>query len=152
MGNGQWAKGDCDAHDVVLDELTFGFAEEGDAIRDHRDLEVWQIAMTLSVSVYAATRCFPREEVDGLTSQLRRASVSIPANIAEGYGRYSTGAYIQFLKVALGSTRELSTLLDLSNRLGFLDSDDAAKLNKEGVRIVKMLFSLIKSLQRRQTE
>lgn len=135
--SGQWAMGNGDDVDSGMDELSYGFSEDGENMRDHRDLEVWRRAMSLSVSVYDATKAFPREEMFGLTSQTRRASVSIPANITEGYGRNSTGAYSQFLRIALGSARELGTLIDLSTRLGYFEASAAAALADECVRIGK---------------
>jgi 23S rRNA-intervening sequence protein len=79
---------------------------KGNAIKSYKDLDVWLMAMALAESCYRATRNFPREETYGMTAQIRRASASIPANIAEGYGRDQTGGFIQFLRIAQGSTRE----------------------------------------------
>ena len=76
-------------------------------IESYEDLEVWQLAMTLAEHCYELTKQFPKEELYGLISQIRRAAVSIPANIAEGYGRDQTGNFIQFLRIAQGSSREL---------------------------------------------
>ena len=80
-------------------------------IESYEDLEVWQLAMTLAEHCYELTKQFPKEELYGLISQIRRAAVSIPANIAEGYGRDQTGNFIQFLRIAQGSSRELETHL-----------------------------------------
>ena len=84
-----------------------------------KDLLIWQNAMEISMSIYNITKNFPKEEVYGITSQLRRASVSVAANIAEGHGRNSTGEYKQFLGYAIGSLSELETLCILSSRLGY---------------------------------
>ena len=81
------------------------------AFQSYRDLVVWQASMTLAEDCYRVTRRFPKEETFGMTSQIRRAAASIPANIAEGHGRESTGSFIQFLRVAQGSTKELETHL-----------------------------------------
>jgi four helix bundle protein len=86
-------------------------------IRSYRDLRVWQQAMDLAEACYRATRQFPREELYGMTSQIRRAAVSVAANIAEGHGRDSTGEFVQFLRVAQGSLKELETHLLLSHRV-----------------------------------
>ncbi|MFQ5564023.1 MAG: four helix bundle protein [Parvularculaceae bacterium] len=133
----------------AIDVGAFGL-EEGDrsgTIQDHRDLDVWRLAMDLAVEIYAITAKFPREETYGLISQIRRATVSISANIAEGYGRETTGAYIQFLRVAQGSTREVQSLLELSVRLVYLLPDSAKPINLMALRISKMLRSLIRALE-----
>jgi four helix bundle protein len=83
-------------------------------ISSYRDLEVWQFSMQLAKEIYSITREFPKEELYGLTSQNRRASVSVPANIAEGYGRDNAGDYARFLQIAQGSLKEVETLLLLS--------------------------------------
>jgi|SRR5262245_18027455 four helix bundle protein len=105
--------------------------------------------MSLAESCYRATRDFPREESYGMTAQIRRASASIPANIAEGYGRDQTGGFIQFLRFAQGSTRELETHLILSGRVGLLRSDALSGLLDECERISKMLRAMIRSLEAR---
>jgi four helix bundle protein len=86
-------------------------------IRSYRDLRVWNEAMTLAESCYRFSQECPREELFGLTSQIRRAATSIPANVAEGYGRDSKGSYVKFLKTAQGSLKELETHLILAQRL-----------------------------------
>ena len=116
-------------------------------IRSYQDLEVWQMGMELVEDCYRLTRQFPREEQYGLTSQIRRAAVSIPANIAEGYGRDMTGSFIQFLRVAQGSVRELETHLLLSGRLEIISQDALAKPLGLAERISKMLRSLIRKLE-----
>ena len=88
-----------------------------DKIRSYRDLRVWQVGMQLTDRCYRLTRRFPKEELFGLTNQIRRASSRIPANIAEGYGRGHRGEYIQFLRIALGSLYELETHLLTSIRV-----------------------------------
>lgn len=102
------------------------------------------MGMDLVEDCYRLTRQFPREEQYGLTSQIRRAAVSIPANIAEGYGRDMTGSFIQFLRVAQGSVRELETHLLLSGRLEIISQDALAKPLGLAERISKMLRSLIR--------
>ena len=96
---------------------------------DYRDLVAWQKAMTLAEAVYRETAVFPIDERYGLTSQMRRAAVSIPSNIAEGQGRRSSDhEFVRFLGIALGSVCELETQLELAERLQMLGSDSAARL------------------------
>ena len=122
--------------------------EGGQPIRSYRDLKVWQQAMDLAQVCYLKTREFPKEELYGLTSQIRRAAVSIPANIAEGNGRENRGEYIQFLRVAQGSLKELETHLLLSRRIGLTSMENLNVLLKQCDPVGKMLRALIRSLQR----
>jgi len=142
MGNREW-------DDAPDDSISTGFEEDSHAreISGHHDLDVWKLAMDLAVEIYALTAKFPQEEKYGLSSQLRRATVSISANIAEGYGRETTGAYIQFLRIAQGSTREMQSLLELSKRLDFVKHDSAKQVNAVAIRVSKMLRALIRSLE-----
>jgi four helix bundle protein len=118
------------------------------SIQSYRDLRVWQEEMTLAELIYRLTKQFPKDELFGLTSQMRRASVSIPANIAEGYGRESTGAYVQFLRVSQGSLKELETHVLLANRVGILSEPATANLLSLAESIGKMLRALIRSLEK----
>lgn len=104
--------------------------------------------MNLAEQVYRHTKPFPKDELFGLTSQMRRASVSVPANIAEGYGRESTASYIQFLRIAQGSLKELETLVLLANRVGLLSGADMESLLSTAASTGKMLRSLIRSLEK----
>ena len=115
-------------------------------MKTHKDLTVWQKAMELVMEVYEATKMFPREEIFGLTSQKRRAVVSIPSNIAEGYGRLHQREAENFLSIALGSACELETQLILSKDLGYISLDEVEQLTIEVQNIIKMLAALIKSL------
>ena len=115
-------------------------------MKTHKDLTVWQKAMELVMEVYKATKMFPREEISGLTSQKRRAVVSIPSNIAEGYGRLHQRETENFLSIALGSVCELETQLILSKDLGYISLDEVEQLTIEVQNIIKMLAALIKSL------
>ncbi len=94
----------------------------------YRDLKVWQKAMDLAVDIYAATGKFPADERFGIAQQMRRAAVSIPSNIAEGYGRRTARQRYNFLENSLGSTFELETQTELSSRIGLLRDDDFSKL------------------------
>jgi len=102
--------------------------------------------MEMTVAVYVLTRVFPREEVFGLTSQLRRASVSVASNIAEGRGRLSPGEFKQFLGMAQGSNYEVQTQLDLSRRLALGERSSVARAEALSVEVGKMLSALIASL------
>ncbi|WP_280164091.1 four helix bundle protein [Rhizobium sp. RU36D] len=116
-------------------------------INSYRDLKVWQRAMDLAVETYELTKAFPRDEVYGLVSQIRRSATSVPANVAEGYGRQMTGAYVHHLKIAQGSLKELETHLILSSRLNLISADRVEKVITLSEEIGKMLRSLIRSLQ-----
>lgn len=111
----------------------------------HKDLNVWKKSMNLVLLVYKFTTQFPKEEFFGLVSQMRRASISIPSNIAEGHGRNSEKELIRFLFISLGSASELETQLLLSNKLSFLNEEDFNKLNDINNEVIKMLVALIRS-------
>lgn len=119
----------------------------GGEIRSYRDLNVWQFGMDLAELAYRITRRFPRDEIYGMTSQIRRAAASVPANIAEGHGRNSRGEYIQFLRVAQGSLKELETHILLAQRIGFATERDVSLLLDLAETTGKMLRALIRSLQ-----
>ena len=120
------------------------------AINSHKDLDVWQLAMTLAERCYRETASFPREESFGQTAQIRRAAVSIAANIAEGYGRESTASFIQFLRSAQGSQKELETHLLISERVSLLTPEKSLPLLRDVESIGRMLRNLIRSLEARQ--
>jgi len=122
-----------------------------DKVESYRDLKVWQRAMALAEACYLETRDFPREEMFGLTSQIRRAATSIAANIAEGYGREQTGTYVQFLRVSQGSLKELETHLLIVQRVKLVPGKELEPLLEMCQELGKMLRSLIRSLQERQT-
>lgn len=103
--------------------------------------------MDLAERCYVTTRCFPQSELYGMTGQIRRASASIPANIAEGYGRGTTGAYVQFLRTSQGSLKELETHLLLATRVNLLSKTDCEGLLATCDEIGRMLQALIRKLQ-----
>lgn len=107
----------------------------GVQIKSFRDLIVWQKAMDLVEMIYTVTKQFPADERYALTSQLKRASGSVPSNIAEGYGRNSTADYIRFLQIVLGSLYEVQTQLELGCRLGFVGKDAMGNAFSLGVEI-----------------
>jgi len=117
------------------------------SIQSYRDLRVWQQAMDLAESCYRLTRGFPRKELYGAVTQMRRSAASVPANIAEGNGRENRGEYIQFLRIAQGSLKELETHALLAQRVGFADREDVAPLLSRCEAVGKMLRALIRSLQ-----
>lgn len=119
----------------------------GVQIKSFRDLVVWQKAMDLVELIYHYSGRFPAEERYALTSQIRRAAVSVPSNIAEGYGRRSTADYIRFLQISKGSLNELQTQLELVCRLGFIGKDDVNGVFELCVEIEKMLVVLIARLR-----
>ncbi|KFB10400.1 four helix bundle protein [Nitratireductor basaltis] len=122
-----------------------------DVIRNYRDLKVWQAAMALAEAVYKASDSFPNSEIYGLTSQMRRASVSIASNIAEGFGRDSNGVFVQFLRVAQGSLKELETQILLACRVGVCPTENETELLRRCEEIGKMLRSLIRAVQAKQS-
>ena len=110
------------------------------------DLVVWQKAHQFVLATYRLTRTFPKSETYGLSSQWRRAAVSIAANIAEGYGRETSASFVQFLRIAQGSLKELETHLLLVERIQLLKTEELAPLHNQCERISKMLRNLIRSL------
>jgi four helix bundle protein len=112
-----------------------------------RDLVVWQKAMQLTVDVYELTRNFPREETYGLSSQMRRAAVSLPSNIAEGHGRLNRSEYRQFLGIARASNFELQTQLELTRRLSYGDSARLQVCEKQSHEVGKLLYAILESIK-----
>lgn len=115
-------------------------------IESYRDLKVWQYGMDLAENVYRLTKGWPRDELYGLVSQARRASASVPANIAEGYGRHSSRSYAHFLKTARGSLKELETHLLLAERVGIATSDHISAALRMSDELGRMLNALINKL------
>jgi four helix bundle protein len=118
-------------------------------ILSFKDLDVWQMSMTLAEDCYHLTAAFPRAEVYSMTAQIRRAAASVPANIAEGHGRESKGSFVQSLRIAQGSLKELETHLMLSERVKLTTGEHTAPLLEKCQRVGKMLRALIRSLQAR---
>ncbi|MGA2373666.1 MAG: four helix bundle protein [Candidatus Korobacteraceae bacterium] len=115
--------------------------------KSYRDLVAWQRAMDLVTSVYRITASFPREEIYGLTSQLRRAAVSIPSNIAEGQGRRGAAEFRHFLRQANGSLMELETQVLIAERLCYMPPDKASEFLQSAAEVGKILNGLIASLK-----
>ncbi|WP_075214661.1 MULTISPECIES: four helix bundle protein [Pleomorphomonadaceae] len=123
-----------------------------ESIQSYRDLKVWNAAMDLAVDCHKATKLFPRDELFGLVSQIRRASSSVPANVAEGYGRDSAGSYVNHLRIAQGSLKELETHIILAGRVGLLGTETVERMLNNADQIGRMLRSLIRSVQSKSTE
>ena len=132
--NGEWLNGVTDSKPII----------------DYRDLDVWNEAMTLAVAIYEETRVFPREEMFGMTSQLRRAAASVPANIVEGFGRQQTRSFIQFLRIAQGSLKELETHVALSVRVGLMSEAGGMRLAERSDRIGRMLTAFVRALENKE--
>src|SRR5581483_4083666 len=116
-------------------------------MKDFRQLKVWEKAHQLALGIYKATNKFPKEELYGLTSQIRRASMSIPTNIAEGCGRNTDAEFARFLQIAMGSASETEYQLILANDLECLTKDQHEKLHGEVEEVKRMLASLLKTLR-----
>lgn len=121
---------------------------EKNTIKPHKRLDVWNKAIDLIVDIYKLSETFPRTEVYGLTSQMRRAAVSVASNIAEGAGRQTKKEFINFLHVAQGSLSELDTQLVIATRLEYVPADIYKEIENKIEAISKMLTGLIKSLKR----
>ncbi len=125
--------------------------EDKKKIKSYRDLIVWQKAYQLTLFVYKITMNFPKAEMYGLTSQMRRSAISIPSNIAEGYRRQHTGEYLQFLSIAFGSCGELETQILLAKDIGFFNDNNFGIAYNLCQEISKMLNSLIFLIKKRRT-
>lgn len=119
-------------------------------LKTHKDLEVWKQSMGLVDMVYLMTRSFPKEEIYGLTSQIRRAAVSIPSNIAEGAARRSSKEFIQFLHVALGSVSEVETQAIIAQRLNY--ADDTSSIDEQIEKVRKLILGLVRYLKRKDAK
>ncbi|MEM9778130.1 MAG: four helix bundle protein [Chloroflexota bacterium] len=116
------------------------------SIKSYRDLLVWQKAVDLVEEIYRLTTKFPKDEIYGLTSQLRRSAVSVPSNISEGHERRSAKDFKRFLHIALGSLAEAHTQLIIASRLSYIEIGDLKKLENEIIQIQKMTHALIRNL------
>jgi four helix bundle protein len=130
----------------------FGAAEKANIMSDiktYRDLDAWQGAMDLSESIYKLTQVFPDTERYGLISQMRRSSVSIPSNIAEGQARGTAAFGLYFLRVAIGSAAEVDTQLELARRLRFVTAEAIREIDRQLERVRQMLYGMRREHQRR---
>jgi four helix bundle protein len=117
--------------------------------RGFKELKVWQSSMDMVTKVYALTKGFPKEELYGLTSQIRRAAVSVPSNIAEGRAKRSTRDYIRFVNIAYGSLAELETQFMIAHNLGYITEEATATLADDFSTLGRMLNGLISGLEKR---
>ena len=115
-------------------------------IKSYKDLNIWKRSIGLVEDIYKITQNFPKEEIYGLTSQLRRAAVSVPSNIAEGFTRLHNKEYRQFLYISLGSCAELNTQIIISSRLSYLSTEKVNETLNEIEEISKMIMGLIKKI------
>lgn len=115
-----------------------------------RKLIIWQKAMNLVTKTYHSTKKFPKEEIFGLTSQIRRCSISIPSNIAEGHGRESNKEYLRFLNISIGSLFELQTQLEIAKNIDYLTEEDFNTLYEDSREIERMLVSFINKIKERK--
>ena len=120
---------------------------ENGNIKTFRDLLVWQKSKRLVTNIYSATKIFPSEEIYGLTAQMRRCSISIPSNIAEGYGRHSRTDYVRFLRIASGSLYELETQAEIALDLKYIEQDMYNSIIEAANEIERMLSSLIRKIE-----
>lgn len=117
------------------------------SINSYRDLDAWKLGIEIATAAYELTKSFPREEQFGLTSQIRRAAVSIPANIAEGHGRQTTGDFVRGIRIAQGSLKELETHVLVAQRVGIVQTDATQELMDLCEREGRVLRALARSLQ-----
>lgn len=120
------------------------------AMRNFRDLEVWVLGKEVSREIYTATRSFPKEEIYGITSQMRRASISVPSNIAEGSSRHSNKDFTRFLEIAIGSCFELETQVIICQELGYLDEAISGSLLEKLTLLEQKINSFIQSVKKFQ--
>ena len=118
-------------------------------MKSHKELEVWQIAMSLAEQIYKTTQTYPKEEIYGMVSQMRRCAVSIPSNIAEGASRNGAKEFKQFLYIATGSASELDTQIELSRSIGLADANTLTQLQDQTTKVLMMLRGLIRSLKQK---
>lgn len=116
-------------------------------MRNFKELKVWEKSHALTLEIYKVTSCFPREEQFGLVSQMRRASTSVPTNIAEGCGRETNGEMIRFLQIAMGSASELEYQLLLSHDLKFISNDDYKRLENDLIEVKRMLNGFMQKIR-----
>ena len=121
-------------------------------MRNYRDLEVWKISHKLTLDLYAVSKKFPKDEMFGLTSQLRRAAISIGANLAEGCGRRTTPEFARFIRISMGSASELDYHLLLCRDFGFITAEFYQRNSKELIRVRKMLSALLTSVENQMQE
>jgi len=118
-------------------------------MKTHRDLDVWKIAIDLVTNIYTITKDFPKEEVYGLTNQIRRAAVSVPSNIAEGAGRNSNKEFLQFMYYAIGSLSEIETQMIIAHNLHYINNQQKQEIDFMLSSLFKMSYGLIQSIKQK---
>jgi four helix bundle protein len=126
--------------------LVVGKKRQVKMVKSYKELETWQLAMKLVAEVYRVTKDFPKEEIYGLTNQVRRAAVSVPSNIAEGQGRNSTKEFLHYLSIARGSLFEVETQLEIARQLFYIRSEDAAFIEQLIASVGRLINGLSRSL------
>lgn len=116
---------------------------------DYRKLLIWQKSIAITTNIYNSTKQFPKEEIFGLTSQIRRCAVSIPSNIAEGFGRDSNKEFLRFLNISIGSLFEMQTQLEISKNIKYLNEEEFNTLYEDSREIERMLVSFINKVKER---
>jgi four helix bundle protein len=119
-------------------------------VSSYRQLKVWSLGIELAVEAYKVTSCFPKYERFGLASQIQRSAAAIPANIAEGQGRFSTREFLRYIAIAYGSLAELETHIEVATRIGYLTSEQECALGARAQEIGKLLNGLARSLKSSQ--
>jgi four helix bundle protein len=132
---------------ILKDSRVQGVKDSRKMLTNYKELKVWQKSYKLCLAIYNVTKKFPKNEGFGLTSQIRRAALSIPSNIAEGYGRKTTPDYLRSLYIAYGSTCELETQILLSGDLNYLNKESLLELQRDIGEVERMLKALIKLLE-----
>jgi len=120
-------------------------------VEDYRELIVWQKGVDLVEMVYRVTASFPKEEIYGLTSQIRRSAISVPSNIAEGQARNTTPGFLHFLSIARGSLKEVETQVIIARRLDYIDEQQESELTHSTDEMSRLLSGLASSLKRKST-
>lgn len=120
---------------------------ETSKIKSYRELLIWQKSILVVTNIYKLTRDFPKEELFGITSQMRRCAISIPSNIVEGFGRNSQGDFKRFLNISLGSIYELQTQIEISQNLEYLNTENYKYLMESCVELEKMMNSLVSKIK-----
>ena len=136
--------------EIIGDLFNFKILETS-KIKSFRELLVWQKSILLVTEIYKLTSGFPKEEIFGLISQMRRSAISIPSNIAEGFGRNSQGDFKRFLNIALGSTYELQTQIEIAHNLELINKENYKNLMKGCLELEKMLNSLVSKIVNKGT-
>jgi len=127
-----------------------GITKRGNEMKSHKDLDVWKRSVDLVTTIYKHSKNFPKDEIYGLTNQIRRAAVSVPSNIAEGAARKSSKEFVQYLYIALGSIAELETQILIGKNLNYLLEDEFNLFQKEITEIRKMILGLIRFLSNKK--